>query len=33
LPLVGVGLILSGFIVDEYSRRRRKRVSFAVPGV
>jgi predicted MFS family arabinose efflux permease len=33
LPLVGVGLILSGFIVHEYSRPRRKRVSFAVPGV
>jgi predicted MFS family arabinose efflux permease len=33
LPLLGVGLILSGLLVDECARRRCKCVSFALPGV
>jgi predicted MFS family arabinose efflux permease len=33
LPLVGAGLILSGFALDEYGRRRRKRVPLAVAAV
>jgi predicted MFS family arabinose efflux permease len=33
LPLVGAGLILSGLAVEEYARRRHKRMSFAMPGV
>jgi predicted MFS family arabinose efflux permease len=32
LPLVGVALILSGLIVDECARRRRKRLSMAAHG-
>jgi len=32
LPLVGVGLILSGLLVDEFARRRRKRPSLAIRG-
>jgi predicted MFS family arabinose efflux permease len=32
LPLVGGGVILSGLIVDELARRRRRRASLAVRG-
>jgi predicted MFS family arabinose efflux permease len=31
LPLVGAALILSGLVVDEYVRRRHKRLPFAAP--
>jgi predicted MFS family arabinose efflux permease len=33
LPLVGAGLIVSGLAVDEFTRRRRKYVPVALPGL
>jgi hypothetical protein len=32
LPLVGASLILCGLAVEEWARRRYKRMAFAMPG-